>query len=219
MAYYKRNLPHYQPEGSTFFVTTRLAGTIPRHIFESIKHKYELEIDKIGSLNFTKNRWSKYKDIQLNQFIDYEKYLDSCDLTRKWLADDRIAEIASNALHFRDGKEFELIAYTIMPNHIHAVLKPNVNRFAESINSSANKDKYVLTKILQNYKKFTARMSNKILNRTGQFWQHESYDHVIRDNEELNRTIKYVLHNPVKAGLVKYPEEWKWSYCKYEIDF
>lgn len=59
--------------------------------------------------------------------------------------------------------------------------------------------------------------ANLILNRTGAFWQNESYDHVIRDNEELRFTVYYILQNPVKAGFVKNWKEWTWSYCKPEI--
>ena len=63
-------------------------------------------------------------------------------------------------------------------------------------------------------KKHTALEANKVLHRTGAFWQHESYDHVIRDSKELERMIWYVLYNPVKAGLTDSWEKWRWTYCK-----
>jgi REP element-mobilizing transposase RayT len=91
-----------------------------------------------------------------------------------------------------------------MPNHVHIVI--NVERSGTS-----------LYKILQSLKAYTARECNKILNRTGSFWQHESYDHVIRNDKELNNIIWYVLNNPVKAGLVSDWQKWKWNYCKYEL--
>jgi REP element-mobilizing transposase RayT len=56
-----------------------------------------------------------------------------------------------------------------------------------------------------------------ILGRTGAFWQDESYDHVIRDNAELERVIQYVLYNPVKAGLTDEWTKWKGSYYKYDL--
>ena len=74
---------------------------------------------------------------------------------------------------------------------------------------------YRVTKILQDLKKYTARKCNKLLNRSGSFWQHESYDHVIRNEEELNKIVEYILNNPVKAKLVENPYDWKWSYYKY----
>ena len=69
-----------------------------------------------------------------------------------------------------------------------------------------------MTDILRLIKGATAREANKILNRRGAFWQHESYDRVVRDEKELNRIIWYTINNPVKAGLVKNAEDWKWSY-------
>ncbi len=71
---------------------------------------------------------------------------------------------------------------------------------------------YVVTKILQDMKKYTARECNKALNGSGAFWQHESYDHVIRNSESLRRIVNYVLNNPVKAGLADKQEDWKFNY-------
>jgi hypothetical protein len=59
--------------------------------------------------------------------------------------------------------------------------------------------------------------ANLILGHSGAFWQHENYDRFIRDEAELERTIKYVLYNPVKAKLVKEQKDWKWTYCKYDM--
>jgi REP element-mobilizing transposase RayT len=83
-----------------------------------------------------------------------------------------------------------------MANHVHTVILPILP----------------LAEILQALKGATARDANKILNRTGQpFWAIESYDHWIRSVEELNRVIRYVERNPVKAGLVESIEQWQWS--------
>lgn len=69
---------------------------------------------------------------------------------------------------------------------------------------------------MQSLKGYTAHEANKILNRTGQFWEEESYDHEVRNDEELDRIVKYVLNNPVKAGLVKDWREWQWSWLREE---
>jgi putative transposase len=90
-----------------------------------------------------------------------------------------------------------------MPNHVHLVIADNVKRSDAS-----------LYRILQQLKSYTAVQANKLLNRGGAFWQHESYDHVVRDGEELERIVRYVLNNPVKAGLVEDWQNWNWSYCK-----
>ncbi len=68
---------------------------------------------------------------------------------------------------------------------------------------------------MESIKKFSARTCNKLLNRTGKpFWQHESYDRLVRDRDELYRIIAYVLDNPIKAGLCENHKDWKWSYIK-----
>ena len=69
---------------------------------------------------------------------------------------------------------------------------------------------------MHSLKRYTGTQANLILERTGQqFWQHENYDHVVRDDGEFERIMNYVLFNPAKAKLVDSWEKWGWSYCKY----
>lgn len=109
----------------------------------------------------------------------------------------------SESIKYRDKKEYELLAYSILPNHVHLVIY--VERFVKPLH-----------KILQSLKRHTARQGNIILNRTGNpFWNSESYDHYVRDYWELSRILDYTINNPVKAGYVNKAEAWKWTYCKY----
>ncbi len=101
-----------------------------------------------------------------------------------------------------------------MPNHVHMVFRIgeiNVSRIADST-ARNSVSSYRVTKILQDLKKFTASESNKILKRSGQFWQNESYDHIIRNTTEYTNVINYVINNPVKAGLIDDAANWKWTY-------
>ena len=85
-----------------------------------------------------------------------------------------------------------------MPNHVHLVIWPMPNAS--------------LSEILRSRKRHIARRANIILGRTGEaFWQAESYDHWIRNEEEKERIRRYVRMNPVKAGLCRTPEEWRWG--------
>jgi REP element-mobilizing transposase RayT len=108
-----------------------------------------------------------------------------------------------------------------MPNHLHLVFIPIVER--DLSRSPVNFSdinialQYPVTDILRKLKGSTSRACNLALNRTGAFWQHESYDHVVRDSDELKRIVNYVLNNPVKAGLVEYPEQWDYSYVNYDL--
>ena len=96
-------------------------------------------------------------------------------------------------------------AYCVMPNHIHLVCKPLIDQDGAS---------YPLQSILHSLKRYTALQANRILARKGAFWQHESYDHVVRDEGEWRRIIAYVLNNPVAAGLVASQNDWRWLYCR-----
>jgi putative transposase len=67
-------------------------------------------------------------------------------------------------------------------------------------------------------KRFTARSANKILGLTGQpFWQDESYDHLVREDTEFDRIVRYIENNPVKAGLVTQPDVFPWSSASLRV--
>ncbi len=141
-------------------------------------------------------------------FGKWDNALDQSNTGIKYLANAQVAKLVVENLHYRDGKVYELIAYCIMPNHIHIVFMP--------LEESKGKY-YSLSKIMHSFKRHIAREANLILGRTGSFWQHENYDHFVRDDAELERIVKYILYNPVKANLVKEQADWQWSYCKYDM--
>jgi REP element-mobilizing transposase RayT len=82
-----------------------------------------------------------------------------------------------------------------MANHVHLLICPL----------------WELAKITQGIKGFTAHEINRLRGTSGTFWQDESYDHWVRDEEELPRIIAYIENNPVKAGLSANPQDWLWS--------
>jgi len=90
-----------------------------------------------------------------------------------------------------------LLAWVIMPNHVHLVVRPYPG--------------ITLSQILKGWKGFSAREANRILQRQGKFWQAESYDHLIRDDADLHRCCHYTALNPVNARLCPQPEDWPWS--------
>ncbi len=109
-----------------------------------------------------------------------------------------VARLAVGALRFGETNLnlFQLWAWVVMPIHVHVLWQPRVP----------------MKRITQSVKWFTARKANQILRRTGQpFWQDESYDHWVRNRQELTKIISYIEMNPVKARLVKCPEDWPWS--------
>ncbi len=110
-----------------------------------------------------------------------------------WLKQDGIAKIVSDTLHYWDKKRYDLVGFTIMSNHIHLIIDTwDTENYTETV-----------TTVMQSIKRHTARQSNILLNREGQFWQRESYDHLIRNEKEFKNIIHYTAQNSVKAGLVK----------------
>ena len=199
--FYRRHLPHWQPRNAIFFVTFRLKNSLPDEVIEALRE----ERDVLAQLPESERIQQNYLEAQ-RYFARCDAYLDRAELGPRWLSQPEIAEIVKEAMHYRDGKVYDLQAFCIMSNHVHAVFEP--------CKSECHSDLQPLPKIMQSLKRHTARQANLLLGREGAFWQDESYDHVIRDGEEYTRIIHYVLENPVKAGLVSKWEEWQWTYCK-----
>ncbi|MCP9291149.1 transposase [Gracilimonas sediminicola] len=215
MAFYRRNLPHWQPEGAEYFITFRLAGSLPKQAVSRLKQEQRLLINKVEDSSRSADRLSALRErVHKTIFKKYDQLLDCNEIGPTWLLNDEVTEIVKEAIHHRDQEKYDLYAYCIMPNHVHLICKlPDSNH----LKPSGKKD-YPLTNILKSLKWFTALEANKVLKRTGSaFWQAESYDHVIRDSDELQRIIYYTLQNPVNAGLVDNWKSWHHSYCKKEF--
>ena len=203
--FYRRHLPHWQPQGAAFFVTFRLKNSLPYDVIESLRE--ERERAKVALRKLPESERAEQNQLDEQRYFElWEEYLDKAESGPRWLSQPEVAEIVKEALHYRDGKVFDLHAFSIMSNHAHVMFEP--------LRKSDWQSDLPLYKIMQSLKRRTARQANKMLGREGTFWQDESYDHVIRDNEEYIRTLNYVLNNPVKAGLVSQWDEWQWTYCK-----
>lgn len=198
--FYRKDLPHYQPPNDTiFFITTRLDGSLPKDKVEELRIAREKEIGTIKQSLISYEEKQKQLDIAHKRFFGkYDTLLDNLSTGNHWLKIPSVAEVIADALHYFDGQQYELICYTVMSNHIHIVFEL--------------KKEFALYGIMHSFKSFTSKKANELLDRSGQFWQHESYDRVVRDSEELNRVIDYILNNPVKAGLCNDWQSWKHSF-------
>ena len=205
--FYHRKLPHYQPAEATFFVTFRLADSIPKDVIRRLKENHQL-IKKgiLAQKDLTeKERKELQYAAQKQLFADTDAFLDTNPNEPYWLKEKAVAEIVSEAIHYRDMKQYDLQAYTIMPNHVHMMM-------------TLLPDAPVLFKVMQHLKRNAAKMSNKVLGRTGlAFWEDESYDHVVRDEKEFYRILNYILRNPIKAGFVKEWQNWPFTFIKPEL--
>ncbi len=207
---YRRNLPHYQPEQATLFVTFRLAGSIPQTALKQLAENYELAMAALKRQPQSLERDEQISLAQRRAFAKWDAALDACVGSPRWLDDPRIAQMVVDSLHYRHGRVYDLHAFCIMPNHSHVVFTPLATE--DGVFHS-------LASIMHSLKRHTARQANLILGRTGDFWQHESYDHVVRDLDQYRRIVDYVLNNPVKAGLVEEWQDWPWSYCDLKADW
>ncbi len=197
--FYTRKLPHWQPEEDFFFITYRLAGSLPVSTIKALKDDYEIQ--KKRPENQMQEQKEMLREMYFESFDDeLEKNLNE----PHWLKNDRVAETVLNSLLFNNNKHYILWAACLMSNHVHILLL--------TLPGSPP-----LNVILQNHKKFTAVRCNKILNRSGQFWAEESFDTLIRNNKHFYRIVNYIILNPVKAGLIKIWEDWKWTYLHPEL--
>ena len=184
------HLPHWETDDATYFVTFRLADSLPQSVLERIESERQSIVQTAKQLQRDLNA-DERKRIQQLSTKTIEQYLDNgvggCHLRNPAIAD----EVAETLLLF-DNKRYRLFAWCLMPNHVHVVLRLFPGQ--------------VLATVVHSWKSFTSKQANKILGRGGRFWQREHYDHLIRDQSE--RALQYVADNPVKAGLPNW--QWVW---------
>jgi putative transposase len=203
--FYHRNLPHFQPLGAMLFVTFRLAGSLPVTILQELSEKAKRDKAGLERLAGAPERMERNHREQRRLFGQLDQALDQATSGPCWLRDPKVAALVAESLHYLDGRMVDLLVFCLMPNHVHVVLTPLLQDETEY---------YALSRIMHSLKGYTAGRANRLLGRTGAFWHHESYDHVVRNAAELERIVAYVLNNPVKAGLVEDWREWRWTYCK-----
>ncbi|MBM3887562.1 MAG: valine--tRNA ligase [Verrucomicrobia bacterium] len=182
----RRRLPHWRQAGATYFVTFRLADSIPE--------------GRLAELEAERQRWLANHSEPLSEADHREYYQLFNDRVEQWLdeghgscvlSDVRAAKIVAGALRHFDGQRYMLGAWVVMPNHVHVLVTPREGQ--------------ELGDILHSWKSFSAHEINKLTGRAGQLWQHESHDHIVRDAQALARIQAYIEQNPQMArvkGLV-----------------
>ncbi len=201
--WYRRVLPHWQPAGVPFFLTWRLAGSLPANVLA----EFAAEEERIASDPRAKDEHSDWViNAYKRLFERQDNELHTLNGPR-WLAQPDIAAIVRDAMHQGvNERMYRLYAYTVMSNHVHVLLQP--------LEDAETGQPVPLARITQMLKGRTARFANQKLGRTGHpFWARESYDHWSRNENETRRIVAYILNNPVKAGLVTDSSAWPWSWA------
>lgn len=184
-------LPHWTKGGAIYAVTFRLADSLPQEKLEGLLDERERLMRKSqqrGTMLSERDAQYAYElfSKRISQYLDAG--YGAC-----WLKHDDIAEIVDSALKHFNGERYELFTWCIMPNHVHVVLQPLT---------------HTLSEILHSWKSFTAQKANKLLGRSGPFWQVEYFDHLIRNREDWERCVEYTYSNPELAGL----KNWRWRW-------
>lgn len=179
-----RTLPHWRQDGATYFVTFRLADSLPQTKLQELRHfkrEWELQNPPPRS-NEAEETITQHVIQRVERWLD--QGMGSCVLQSSALS-----RFLAQALHARDDTHYELGCYVVMPNHAHVIVRP--------LDPAA----YSLDKILKSWKASSACAINRELSVNGTLWQHESFDRIIRDEEHLYRVIQYIGRNPRLAGL------------------
>lgn len=195
--FYLQKLPHIQLPEATYFVTYRLAGSMPQSKIVQLQEEYQAKQPRMTK-EIPETKADKKPDAHFEYFKTVDLFLDKNLNEPYWLKEEQIAKIIAESLHFLACSKINLWAFCIMSNHVHAVL--------DIINPADD-----LFAIMQQHKSFTASQCNKLLQRNGQFWERETYDHIIRPGN-FETIVAYVINNPVVAGFVMDWRQWKWTY-------
>jgi putative transposase len=185
MTFYRRNLPHWHPEGASLFLTWRLWGCLPAPLKTTARSGCATEPSSTSQ-----SPGAKFKLL--------DTALDRATGGPRWLRDPQIAASVVQTIHRGEVAlhQYRLHAFVVMPNHVHLLISPQVP----------------VPRIMNGLKGVTARDANRILGCKGKhFWQDESFDHWVRNPAEFDRIRSYIEFNPVSAGFAETPEAWPWS--------
>ena len=204
------NLPHWTCDNAIYHVSFRLADSVPN----SRRNEWLAERNSIEENAKALGRELMEEEKKRLQFLYSERiefFLDAghgdCHLKKP-----EIAEIVAGALKHFDGERYHLHAWCVMPNHVHVIVEVAGNKVARPSRSGITPketDRDGLSTIIHSWKSFTAHEANKRLNRKGDFWQHDAYNHIIRSEKEYRFQLNYVWENPDKAGLDRW--QWRWK--------
>lgn len=124
---------------------------------------------------------------------------------KRFFSDKRNSQILLNCIgNFRKEGRYRLLAFVIMPDHLHIMLEPN--------------GKESISKIMHSIKRGSSRLMNQMWNRNGSVWQRSFYERIIRDEKEFWEKVNYIYNNPLEAGLAKSPEDYPYSSANPKVE-
>lgn len=182
--YSRGYLPHFDSPGILQGITFRLFDALPAHVVATL-------LDDSDSLRNPEKR------AQLEDYLNVSYGV--C-----YLRDPRIGRMVEEVLLHFDGERYRLIAWVVMPNHVHVLIETF--------------EGYPLPAVVQSWKSYTAKQANLLLGHTGRFWYRSYFDRYVRDERHFWAVVNYIHNNPVKAGLVADPKDWHFSSARFLLD-
>ena len=191
----RRNLPHWLVADASFFVTLRLAGTLPKELVEEMRMERAI----------VKSSEDARCELARRQFARIEGLLDESAANRMDLANPDVARFCLVNLDWLRARGWRIFAATVLGNHAHMLLRSENGRSRELLTD------------MDQYKGFTGRVANRVLGRQGRFWARDQFDHWLRDAAKFDGVVRYIAQNPVKAGLVKDWRAWPWTIVEDDL--
>ncbi len=182
-------LPHREAEKPVYFVTFRLADSLPQDLLKQFRKERQL-LESAGRARTARPPDSARLERLRGLLRKAERWLDR-GLGQCYMRDPRIASIVADAIRHFEGKRYQVLAWCVMPNHVHVVFSPL--------------GEHCLQDIVHSWKSYSAHAANHLLGRSGHFWQREYFDHLVRNEASLLKIIRYVQENPARAGLRDWP--------------
>ncbi len=139
-------LPHWELDNAVYFVTFRTAGAVS-----------QAQLQALRLSRFTPDEKRKHVLARLERWLDQHP--------EQGILSGRVAEIVADAIRFRNGRDYELLAWCVMPNHVHLLFKLSAG--------------CSLAPVFRKLKSYTAVQINTALSRTGPVWQREYFDHLV----------------------------------------
>ena len=174
------NLPHWEQGPIWYFVTFRLADALPRSVVDKIHHQREQWRQTHDLQNLSREERIAYHRLFSERYEELLHHGNGSCLLRH--PDN--ASLVHHALQHFNERRYVLDEYVVMPNHVHVLVKPLPD--------------HALANILHSWKSYTANQLNRCLGRTGKLWQHESYDHIVRNDAAMQAVRRYIRENPSK---------------------
>jgi len=189
----ERGLPHWSQAGCVVFITWRLGDSLPVDALSRLDaeidaalHSEQLDPSADWKLQLASRSPERRGKVQWKLFAIRDKFLDAghgaCHL-----ANPLDATTVMNSLQKFDGDRYFLTDAVVMPNHAHFLC------------AFANEEG--MLKQCTEWKRYSGRMIHQRLGLSGEFWQVDQFDHLIRSPEQFEHYRRYIAKNPVQANL------------------